>query len=105
MGGGGGGGSGSRHTSDSEKLVLQWQPCQAPGGIRSAPGLVGPASVYCDWVRWERLICNFYLSVAARATVRTDPSLRYSSMLLGREAINNQTNNLRRSTSVSLAWW
>ena len=29
----------------------QWLPCQAPGIIVSALGLVGPLSVYCDWVR------------------------------------------------------
>ena len=33
------------------KLALQWLPCQAPGVIGSALGLVGPVSVYCDWVR------------------------------------------------------
>ena len=35
----------------TEKLALQWLPCQAPGVIGSALGLVGPVSVYCDWVR------------------------------------------------------
>ena len=35
----------------TSKLALQWLPCQTPGVIRSALGLVGPASVYCDWVR------------------------------------------------------
>ena len=39
----------------------------------------------------ERLICNFYLSVAARQIVWADPSLRYTSMLLGRKATNQQT--------------
>ena len=33
------------------KLALQWIPCQAPGVIGSALGLVGPVSVYCEWVR------------------------------------------------------
>ena len=36
----------------TSKLALQWLPCQAPGVIGSALGLVGPVSVYCDWVRW-----------------------------------------------------
>ena len=36
----------------------------------------------------ESLICNFYLSVAARTPVWVDPSLRYTSMLLGRQATN-----------------
>ena len=35
----------------TSKLALQWLPCQAPGVIGSARGLVGPLSVYCDWVR------------------------------------------------------
>ena len=43
--------TGSSHTSDFKKLALQWLPCQAPGVIGSALGLVGPVSVYCDWVR------------------------------------------------------
>ena len=37
----------------TSKLALQWLPCQAPGVIGSALGLVGPVSAYCDWVRWE----------------------------------------------------
>ena len=41
---------GSSHTSDL-KLALQWLPCQAPGVLGSVLGLVGPVSVYCDWVR------------------------------------------------------
>ena len=35
----------------TQKLALQWLPCPAPGVIGSALGLVGPVSVYCDWVR------------------------------------------------------
>ena len=35
------------------KLELQLLPCQAPGVIGSVLGLVGPVSVYCDWVRWK----------------------------------------------------
>ena len=35
----------------ASKLALQWLPCQAHGYIGSALGLVGPVSVYCDWVR------------------------------------------------------
>ena len=34
-------------------MALQWVPCQAPAVIGSALGLVGPVSVYCDWVRWK----------------------------------------------------
>ena len=35
----------------TSKLALQWLPCQAPGIMVSGLGLVGPLSVYCDWVR------------------------------------------------------
>ena len=38
------------------------------------------------------MICNLYLSVAARKIVCADPSLRYTSMLLGRSATKQQTN-------------
>ena len=44
----------SSHASDLKKLALQWLPCQAPGIIGSALGLVGPVSVY-DWVRQKLL--------------------------------------------------
>ena len=53
-----------------------------PDVIESALGLVSPVSVYCDLVRQK--VCNFYLSVAARKLVGVDPSLRYTSILLGR---------------------
>ena len=32
---------------------LQWLSCQAPGVIGSVLGMVGPVSVYWDWVRWK----------------------------------------------------
>ena len=35
----------------TQKLAHQWLPCQTPGIITSDHGLVGPVSVYCDWVR------------------------------------------------------
>ena len=35
----------------TQKLALQWLPCQAPGIIGSALGLVGLVSVYCEWMR------------------------------------------------------
>ena len=42
---------GSSHTSDLNIGTPVGLPCQAPGVIGSALGLVGPMSVYCDWVR------------------------------------------------------
>ena len=44
----------------------------------------------------ESLIRSFYLSVAARKIVCADPSLRYTRMLLGREATNQQTNLMKK---------
>ena len=35
----------------TQKLALQWLPFQGPGVIGSGLGLVGPVSVYRDWVR------------------------------------------------------
>ena len=35
----------------TQKLAFQWLPCQAAGVLGSVLGLVGPVSVYCDWVR------------------------------------------------------
>ena len=43
--------SGSSHTSNFKKKALQWLPCQAPGVIGSVLELVGPMSVYWNWVR------------------------------------------------------
>ena len=37
----------------TKTLARQWLPCQAPGVIGSALALVGPVSVYCDWLRWK----------------------------------------------------
>ena len=74
------------HASDLKK----WLPCQAPGVIGSVLGLAGPLSVYCDWVRWKSLVCNFYLSVAARKIVWADPSLRYTLHVAG--TLSKQAN-------------
>ena len=37
----------------TSKLALQWLPCQALGVVGSVQGLIGPVSVYCEWVRWK----------------------------------------------------
>ena len=42
-----------RVTPVTEKLALQWLPCQAPGVIGSALGLTGSVPSYCDWVRYK----------------------------------------------------
>ena len=38
----------------TEKLVLQWLPCQVPGIMQSVLGLVGPVSVHCEMVSLVR---------------------------------------------------
>ena len=35
----------------TSKLALQWLSCQVPGVTALALGLVGPVSVYYDWVK------------------------------------------------------
>ena len=69
------------------KLLLL--PCQATGVIGWALKLSGLLSVFFG--EMENLTCNLYLSVAAHAKVRADPSRRYTSMLLGRSATNQHS--------------
>ena len=65
------------------KSTLLWLPCQAPRFNGSVVGLVGPVSIYYDWVRWQVKFLTFWLSVAACTVIWADPSLRYAHMLLG----------------------
>ena len=75
--------SGSSHTSD---LKIGTPVATLPGAqrYRVSTGTGRP----CVSILWlgeiESLICNFYLSVAARKIVWADPSLRYTHLLLGR---------------------
>ena len=75
--------SGSSHTSD---LKIGTPVATLPGAWRyrvsTGTGRPGVSILWLGEV--ERLICNFYLSVAARRIVCADPSLRYTSLLLGR---------------------
>ena len=75
--------SGSSHTSDSK---IGTPVATLPGAWRyrvsAGTGRPGVSILWLDEV--ESLICNFYLSVAARKIVWADPSPRYTSMLLGR---------------------
>ena len=36
-----------------QRLIIKCPPCQEPGVIGTGLRLVGPVSVYCDWVRKE----------------------------------------------------
>ena len=75
--------SGSSHTSDSKTGTAM---ATLPGAWRyrvsAGTGRPGVSILWLSEV--QSLICNFYLSVAARKIVWADPSLRYTRMLLGR---------------------
>ena len=75
--------SGSSHTSD---LKISTPVATLPGAWRyRVSARTGRPGVSILWLgEVESLICNFYISVAARKIVCADPSLRYTSMLLGR---------------------
>ena len=75
--------SGSSHTSD---LNIGTPVTTLPGAWRDRVSTgTGLPDVSILWLgEVESLICNFYLSVAARKIVWADPSLRYTRMLLGR---------------------
>ena len=75
--------SGSSHTSD---LKIGTPMATLPGAwhYRVSAGTGRPGVSILSLGEVESWICNFYLSVAARKIVWADPSLRYTSMLLGR---------------------
>ena len=75
--------SGSSHTS---VLKIGTKVATLPGAWRYRVSVgTGRPGVSILWLgEVESLIFNFYLSVAARKIVWADPSLRYTSTLLGR---------------------
>ena len=83
--------SGSSHTSD---LKIGTPVATLPGAwryrVRVGTGRPGVSVLWLGEI--ERLICNFYLSVAARKIFWADPSLRYTSLLLGRWSNQQPTN-------------
>ena len=91
--------SGLSHTSD---LKIGTPLATLPGTWRYRVGTgTGQPGVSILWLgEVEHLICNFYLSVAARKIVWADPSLRYTSMLLGR--LSNQQTTTSSSAFPSL---
>ena len=73
----------SSHTRDLKICT----PVATPPGtwhyrVSTGTGWPGVSILWLGEV--ESLICSFYLSVAARKIVWADPSLRYTSLLLGR---------------------
>ena len=75
--------SGSSHTIDLKigtpvaTLPSAWRYRVSTGTCRPGVSMLWLGEV-------ERLICNFYLSVATRMIVWADQSLRYTRLLLGR---------------------
>ena len=90
--------SGSSHTID---LKIGTPVATLPGAWRytyrvsTGTGWPGVSILWLGEV--ERLICNFYLSVAARKIVWADPSLRYTSLLL---LSNQQTTTAMKRVSL-----
>ena len=75
--------SGSSHTSDF-KIGIPVATLPGAWRYRVSAG-TGRPGVSILWLgEMESLDCNFSLSVAARKIVWVDPSLRYTSILLGR---------------------
>ena len=75
--------SGSSHTSDLDiGTPVATLPSAYHYRVSAGTGRPGVSILWLGEV--ESLICNFYLSVAARKIVWADPSLRYTRMLLGR---------------------
>ena len=91
---------------ESYQWLKNWHSrATLPGAWRDRVSAgTGQPGVSLLWVgEVESWICIFYLSVAARKIVCADPSLRYTSMLLGRCATNKQTNP--RGFQLPVVWY
>ena len=81
----------SSHTSDPKiGIPVAVLPGAWRYRVSAGTGRPGVSILWLDEV--ESLICNFYLSVAARKIVWADPSLRYTSLLPGRLASKQATS-------------
>ena len=89
---------GSSHTSD---LKIGTPVATLPGTWRYwvSAGTGWPSASILWLGEMENLVCNFYLSVAAGKIVWADPSLRYTSLLLGCKA-TNQPNQTKATDSL-----
>ena len=82
--------SGSSHTSDFKIGTPATLPDSWHYKLSAGTGLPG---VSIPWLgEIVSLICNFHLSVGGSKIVWKDPSLIYTSTLLGRWAANQQAN-------------
>ena len=71
----------SSHTSDLIGTPVATLPGAWHYRVSAGTGRPGVSILWLGEV--ESLVCNFYLSVAAHKIVWADPSLKYTSMLLG----------------------
>ena len=90
--------SGSSHTSDF-KIGTPVLPFQAPGIIESALGLVGPVSVYCDWVRWK---VGSATSISVWQHIKLSEQIRPWATLACCWNVKQPTNNKQTNLSPSL---
>ena len=73
----------SSHTSDFKiGILVATRPGAGRYRVSAGTGRPGVSILWLGEV--ESWICNFYFSVVARKFVLADPSLIYTSMLLGR---------------------
>ena len=95
--------SGSSHTSD---LKIGTPVATLPGVIGSMLGLVGPVSVYCDWVRWK---VWFATSISVWQHIKLSEQIRPWDTLACcwdvKQTTNKQTcGKSGHSTSSSFHW-
>ena len=83
------------------KLALQWLPCQAPGVRGSVLGLVGPMSVYCDWVRWR---VGSATSVSVRQHVELSEQVRLWDTLACCLDVKQLSNNNNAQSGTAGRW-
>ena len=97
--------SGSSHTSG----INMGTPMATLSGVwryRVSAGTGWPSVMILRLGEVESLICSFYFSVAARKLVLADPSLRYSSMLLGTTSNQHTEQNTGRYVNpIYLSNW
>ena len=87
-----------------KKLVFRWLPWQGVWryGICDETGQLCVSILRLGEI--ESLICNFYLSMAARTIVWANPSLRYTSKLLWYQATNKKKLPLTKHFTAYQCW-
>ena len=93
--------SGSSHTSDL-KIGTPVATCQAPDAVGSELGLVGPVSVYCDWVRWKVWSATF---ISVWQHVNLSEQIRPWDTLACCWDIKRLTTNLKHAEVLKAAFY